>query len=71
MLVTLLVLNQGKMVVHELEPAHGDQTVRLTRLITVKQIGIALNFFSLVPRLSPRANKTASDGKLGRAWERG
>ena len=26
MLVTLLVLNQGKIVVHELEPAHGDQT---------------------------------------------
>ena len=26
MLVTLLVLNQGKVVVHELEPAHGDQT---------------------------------------------
>ena len=25
MLVTLLVLNQGK-IVHELEPAHGDQT---------------------------------------------
>ena len=26
MLVTLLVLNQGKIVVHELEPAHGEQT---------------------------------------------
>ena len=26
MLVTLLVLNQGKIVVHELESAHGDQT---------------------------------------------
>ena len=26
MLVTLRVLNQGKNVVHELEPAHGDQT---------------------------------------------
>ena len=26
MLVILLVLNQRKTVVHELEPAHGDQT---------------------------------------------
>ena len=26
MLVTLLVLNQGKIAVHELEPDHGDQT---------------------------------------------
>ena len=25
MLVTLLVLKQGKIVVHELEPTHGDQ----------------------------------------------
>ena len=25
-IVLLLVLNQGKIVVHELEPAHGDQT---------------------------------------------
>ena len=51
MLVTLLVLNQGKIVVHELEPAHGDQTacegvVDKTKK-TVKQIGIALNFSTL------------------------
>ena len=26
MLVTLLVLNQRKIALHELEPAHGDQT---------------------------------------------
>ena len=26
---------------------------------------------SLVPRLSPRMNRTASDGKLGGAWQRG
>ena len=43
MLVTLLVLNQGK-IDHELEPAHAYVRVWLTRLIAVKQIGIAVNF---------------------------
>ena len=43
MLVTLL--NQGKNLVYELEPAHGDQTA-CEGLVdkTLKQIGIALNF---------------------------
>ena len=43
-------LNQGKIVVNELEPAIGDQTTcegLVTRLITVKQIRVALNFSTL------------------------
>ena len=53
MLVTLLVLNQGTIVVLELEPAHGDQTT-CEGLIdkTNYQIGIAQNFSTLSGELS-------------------
>ena len=42
-----IVVDVGDIIVHELEPAHGDQTVWLTRLISVNQIEIALNFSTL------------------------
>ena len=50
MLVTLLVFNQGKIVVHELEPARGDQTAcegLVDKTNYLKQIRIALNIYTL------------------------